>query len=94
LYLILRFLQRALRAMVVVVVLPLPQLVIEQVDIVADARRIQQRAKLLVIDPMRSLDLAVEMRRPWADVDVPDVQALEMPVKRDWNSAPLSVCTT
>ena len=30
---------------------------------------------------MRSLDLAVEMRRPWADVDVPDVQALEMPMK-------------
>ena len=67
--------------MVIVIVLPLTQLVVEQVDVIRDAVLVQQLIELLVIDPMGSFDLAVEVRRPWADVHMADVQRLKMPVK-------------
>ncbi len=35
----------------------------------------------MVVNPLRPLDLAVEPRRPWPDVDVSDLQRLEVPVK-------------
>ena len=62
-----------MRTVVIVVVLPLTQLLIEQVDVVGDAVSIQQ----LVETPDRrrdvTVDLAVQVRCPWADADVPDV---------------------
>ena len=67
--------------MVIVVVLPFPQLLVEQVDVVADAVLVQELVELLVINAMRALHLAVEPWRPRANVDVLDVPFLEMPVK-------------
>jgi hypothetical protein len=61
--------------MVIVVVLPLPQLLIEQellieqVDIVGYPMAIEQLVELLVIHAMRAFDFAVEPRCPRADVD-------------------------
>jgi hypothetical protein len=45
--------------MVIVVVLPLTQFLIEQVDVIGDAVPVEELVELLVIDPMRTLDLAV-----------------------------------
>jgi hypothetical protein len=70
-----------MRAMVIVIVLPLPQLVVEQVDVVADAVLVEQLVELLIIDPMRALDFPVEARRPGTDVDVPNVQRRQVPVE-------------
>jgi hypothetical protein len=50
--------------MVVVVVLPLFELLVEQVNVVGDPVLVQELVKLLVVDPVRALDLAVEVRRP------------------------------
>jgi len=70
-----------MRAMVIVIVLPLPQLVVEQVDVVADTVLVEQLVQLLISDPMRALHFPVEARRPGTDVDVPNVQRLEVPVE-------------
>src|SRR5262245_21918521 len=67
--------------MVIVIVLPLTQLLVEQMDVVADAVLVEQLIELLVVNAMRPLDLSIEARRAWADVHVPDVESLEMPVK-------------
>jgi hypothetical protein len=45
--------------MIVVVVLPFTQFVIEQVDIVRDAVLIEHLVELLLVNPVRSLYLAV-----------------------------------
>jgi hypothetical protein len=39
-------------AVVIVIVLPLPQLLVEQVNVVSDAVLVQELVKLLVVDPM------------------------------------------
>lgn len=70
-----------MRTMVVVVVLPFTQLLIDQVDVIGDAVLIQQLVELLVSHRMRALDFAVSPRRAWADVDMPDVHALDVPVE-------------
>src|SRR6516164_5563899 len=67
--------------MVIVVVLPLPQFAVEQVNVVGDPVPIEQLIKLLIVDAVRSFDLAVEVRRPGPDIHVPDVELLEMPVE-------------
>ena len=41
-----------MRAVVIVVVLPLAKLLVEQVNIVGDAVSVQQLIELLVVDPM------------------------------------------
>ena len=55
--------QGAVRPMVIVVVLPLPQLVVQQVNVVGDATGVEQLIKLVVVDPMRAFDLPVQMGR-------------------------------
>ena len=45
--------------MVIVIVLPLTEFLIEQVDVVRDAVPVEQLVELLVIHAMRALDLAV-----------------------------------
>jgi hypothetical protein len=67
--------------MAIVVVLPLAQLLVEQVNVVADAVAIQELVELLIVDAMRAVDFPVQMWRPGANVDVTDVALLEMPVK-------------
>jgi hypothetical protein len=45
--------------MVIVVVLPLPQLLVEQMNIVRDAVLVEELTELLIVDAMRALDLPV-----------------------------------
>jgi hypothetical protein len=45
--------------MVIVVVLPLTQLLIEQVDVIRDAVPVEELVELLVVHPVRALDFAV-----------------------------------
>ena len=44
--------ERAVRTVVIVIVLPLPQLLIEQMDVVGSAVSVKQLIELLVVDPM------------------------------------------
>ena len=46
--------ERPVRTVVIVVVLPLAQLLIEQVDVIRHAILVQQLIELLVVDPMGS----------------------------------------
>jgi hypothetical protein len=46
--------------MVTLVVLPLPQLLVKQVNVVGDAIGIEQLVELLVVHPVRALNLAVQ----------------------------------
>ena len=70
-----------MRPVVIVVVLPFAQLLVEQVDVVRDATAVQQLIELLVVNSVRAFDLPVEMRRPRPDVDVANIQGLEVPVE-------------
>ena len=45
-----------MRSVVIVVVLPLAKLVVEEVDVVADAVFVEQLIELLVVDAMRAFD--------------------------------------
>jgi hypothetical protein len=62
------------RPVVIVVVLPLFQFHIEEVNVVRDAVAIEKLVELLVIDAMRLFDLPVQMWRPRPDVHMPDVE--------------------
>jgi hypothetical protein len=66
---------------VIVIVRPFLKLVVEQMDIVADAILVEQLVKLLLVDTVGALDLAVQTRGSRADVDVPDVLLLQVPVE-------------
>jgi hypothetical protein len=71
----------AVRTVVVVVVLPLLQLVGEEVGVV-DHLAFEESVELLGVDPVGSLHLAVQ---PWCagpDLDVIDALVEQMPVKR------------
>jgi hypothetical protein len=59
-----------MRTVVIVIVLPLPQLLIEQVDIVGDAACVQELVELLVIDAMGPFAFAIEVRSSGANVGV------------------------
>jgi hypothetical protein len=58
---------------VVIVILPLSELFIKQVNFIGDAVLVEELVELLVVDPVRPLDLAVEMRRARSDVDMAHV---------------------
>src|SRR6185503_9748040 len=66
---------------VIVVVLPLSQLLVEQVDVIRDAVPVEELVELLVVDAVRPFDFAVQVRRPGLDVGVTDVEALQVPVE-------------
>jgi hypothetical protein len=67
--------------MVIVVVLPLPQLLVEQMDVVGDPLLVEQLVELFVVDAMGSLDLAIEVRCPRPDVGMAEVQAFHVPME-------------
>ena len=67
---------------VVIVILPLPKLLVEQVNVIGDAVLVEELVELLVIDAVRALHLAIEAWRARANVDVPDVEPLDVPVER------------
>ncbi len=60
-----------MRAMVVVVVLPLLELVVEHLRVV-DHRSVEQAVELLGVDAVRPLHFAVQPRRARLDVAVAD----------------------
>ena len=61
----------------IVEVLPHGQLPV-QIDVI---RVGQQLVELLLIGPVRALHLAVQLRRPWLDVHVPDACVFHVPVE-------------
>jgi hypothetical protein len=67
-------------SVVVVVVLPLAQLVVEQAGIVDDGA-VEQTVELLGVDAVGSLDLAIQTRGGRADVAMPDAAVEQVPVK-------------
>src|SRR5262245_36518393 len=70
-----------MRPVVIVIVLPLFELRVEEVNVVGDAVAIQELVELLVVDTMGSFDLAVQVWGPRTDVHMPNVEFLEMPVE-------------
>ena len=82
-----------MRAVEVVVVLPLAQLRVEEPDVVADALLVEQLVELLVVGSVRALDLAVEARRARPDVDVPDAELAQVPVELGLKLGPGCVCS-
>ena len=73
--------ERSMRSVVIVVVLPLFELRVEQLNVVCDPTTVEELIELLVIDPMGPFDLAVEMGCAGPDVDVPNVAVLQMPME-------------
>src|SRR5215469_6241952 len=69
--------------------LPLAQLLVEEVDVVADAAFVEQLVELLVVDAMRPFDFPVEARCSRTDVDVVDVEFLQVPVNLGLELGPI-----
>src|SRR5829696_9323898 len=85
--------QAAVGPVIVVEVLPLAQLVVEELGVV-DHHPVQQAVELLDIDAMGALDLAVESRGAGLDVDMADALSSTCQWKLAPNSTPLSVWMT
>jgi hypothetical protein len=60
-------------SMVVIVILPLPELLVEQVNVIGDTVLVEELVELLVVGPVRPLDLAIEMWRARSNIDMADV---------------------
>jgi len=73
--------ERAVWPIEVVVVLPLAQFPVEQVDALANRAVFQELVELLVVDSMGPLYLAIESGCSRSNVDVPDVEVFEVPAK-------------
>jgi hypothetical protein len=71
-----------MRPVVIVVVLPLPQLLVEQVNVIGHAVLVEELIELLVVDPMGPFNFAVKMRRARPDVHVADVQGFDVRVEQ------------
>src|SRR5688572_26823565 len=67
--------------MIVVVILPFTQFLVEQMDVVADAILIEQLVELLVVDAVRPLHFAVQAGCAGPNVTVPDVSTLQVPME-------------
>jgi hypothetical protein len=77
--------------MVIVLILPFFQLLVEEVNVVRNPVAVEELIELLVVDAVGSFDLAVEMwvrgrMYTWRMSSASGCQW-----KWDWNSAPLSV---
>ena len=70
-----------MRPVVIVIVLPLSQLLVEELDVGRNSVLVEQLIKLLIVHAMRALYFPVEVRRAWSNVHVPNVFRLEIPVK-------------
>ena len=70
-----------MRTVVIVVVLPFFQFLVEEVNVVRNPITIEELVELLIVDAMGSFDLPIQMWRPRPDVHMADVELLEMPVK-------------
>ena len=72
--------EAAMGPIVVVEVLPFLELVVEQLGVVDDDA-LELPVELLAVDPVGSLDLAVQPRGGGLDVDVPDAAVGQVPVE-------------
>jgi hypothetical protein len=66
---------------VILIVLPFAKFVVEQVDIIADAVLVEELVKLLLVDAVRTFDLAIQTWCFRTDVDVADDMFLQVPVE-------------
>jgi hypothetical protein len=73
---------------VVIVILPLPELLVEQVNVIGNAVVVEELIELLVVDPVRPLDLAVEMGRANAVVSETTSQSRRARLNRRAYSVP------
>ena len=80
----------AVGAMVVVEALPFSELVVEELGRVDD-HAVELAIELLVVDPVRPLDLAIQSWGGRLDVGVAYSRSKRCQWKPDWNSEPLSV---
>jgi hypothetical protein len=80
--------QAAVGAVVVVEVLPLPQLVVEDLGVV-DHHPVQELVELLVVDAMGALDFAVEPRGPGFDVVVADASVQQVVMEQGLELSPV-----
>ena len=84
--------QAAVGSVVVVEVLPLPQLVVEELGVV-DHDPVQEAVELLGVDAVGPFDLAVE---PWGaglDVDMADAFVQHLPVEAGAELGPVEFLT-
>jgi hypothetical protein len=79
--------ESAVRAMVVVVVLPLLQLLGEEVGVVDDLA-LEESVELLRVDAVGSLHFAVQPGCPRFDLDVVDAFVEQVPVDRNGSFEP------
>ena len=84
--------QSAVRTVVVVVVLPLLQLLGEQVGVVDDLA-LEEPVELLGVDAVGSLHLAIQPRCAGFDLDVVDAEIDQMPVERRTELGPVEFLT-
>jgi len=59
--------------MVILVVLPLSEVLVEEVDVIADAVLVEEVIELLVVDAVRSFELDAQVGVGMADVEVRQV---------------------
>jgi hypothetical protein len=78
--------------MVVVEVLPLAQLVVEDLGVV-DHHPVQELVELLVVDAVRALDFAVEPRGPGLDVVVADASVQQVVMEQGLELSPVEFLT-
>jgi hypothetical protein len=62
---------------VVVVVLPFPQLLAEQVDVIPGAAPVEQLIELWIVNPMTPFHLTVQVGCARANIPVVDIQGLD-----------------
>ena len=70
-----------MRTVEIVVVLPFPQFLVVEDDVVADSIFIEELIELLIIDPVRTFDLSIEPRCSRLDIDVTYISVLQIPVE-------------
>src|SRR5262249_21935775 len=54
---------------------------VEQVNVVGHASLVEELVELLVVDSVRALDLAVQVRRPGPDVHMVNIETRHVPVE-------------
>jgi hypothetical protein len=79
--------------MVVVVVLPFLELVVEDLGVV-DEHAVEEAVELFGVDAVGAFDLSVEPGGAGLDVDVVDALVQDVPVERGLELCPLSVWMT
>ena len=84
--------QSAMRAVVVVIVLPLLELVAEEPGVVDDLA-FEEPVELLGVDPVGSLHLAIQPGCSGFDADVVDTGVEQVPVERSAELRPVEFLT-